>query len=523
MTLSVTFCGAAGGVTGSCYLLRTPAGNFLIDCGMFQGSKTVKELNYGPFPFDASDIRAVLLTHAHIDHSGLIPKLVKAGFVGVVFATEPTCDLLTYMLPDSGYIQETEVDRLNRRNARRGRPQVEPIYTREDAEKALKRLRPVEYHQWIEIAPGFEVRYWDAGHILGSASIEVRIDGEPGHKTRHLLFSGDIGTGEAVFNDAPEGPSDVDYLFVETTYGDRQRVDMAADERRTMLATEVREALIAGGNLVIPSFAVARTQELLVDLAALFNSGQLPKADVFIDSPLAQRATGVFARYLDAQDARALNHPNFHMVPDVEASIQLARIKGGAIILSASGMCDAGRVRYHLKNNLWRPECTVLLVGYQAAGSLGRILLSGAKNVRIHGDQIQVRARVRNLDIYSGHADQQTLLEWVKARLPVHKAIFLTHGENPARTTFRDLLIANDIPAKLLSSPSLDQTVVLRRGKDNQPPITRRLGHDVMSREDWHNDYARTLTALSEKLAALSTNRQREKLLAKLTSTIERS
>lgn len=523
MTLSVTFCGAAGGVTGSCYLLRTPVGNFLIDCGMFQGNKTVKELNYGPFPFDASDIRAVLLTHAHIDHSGLIPKLVKAGFIGVIFATQPTCDLLTYMLPDSGYIQETEVDRLNRRNARRGLPTVDPIYTREDAEKALKRLRPVEYHEWVEIVPGFEVRYWDAGHILGSASIEIKIDGEAGQKPRHLLFSGDIGTGEAVFNEAPEGPADVDYLFVETTYGDRERVDVSASERRGLLANEIREALDVGGNLVIPSFAVARTQELLVDLAALFNSGALPKADVFIDSPLAQRATGVFARYLPPEDAHALTHPNFHMVPDVEASIQLDRIKKGAIILSASGMCDAGRVRYHLKNNLWRAECTVLLVGYQAAGSLGRILLSGAKSVRIHGDQIQVRARIRNLDIYSGHADQKTLLDWVKGRLPVHKKIFLTHGENAARVTFQDLLHANDISPKLLSSPTLDETVILQRGQELQAPIAKRGGADAMSREDWHNDYARTLTALSEKLAGLGTNRDREKLLAKLGSLIDRA
>ncbi|MFH1804505.1 MAG: MBL fold metallo-hydrolase [Pseudomonadota bacterium] len=524
MTVSVTFCGAAGGVTGSCYLVRSHAGNFLVDCGMFQGSKTVKELNYGPFPFAARDISAVLLTHAHIDHSGLVPKLVKAGYAGNIFATEPTCDLLTYMLPDSGYIQETEVERLNRRNARRGRAAVEPIYTKEDAETTLEQLRPVDYHEWIEILPGVRVRYWDAGHLLGSASIEIEVtDENNGGQTARLLFSGDLGTGESVFNDAPEGPGDVDYLFVESTYGDRNREDMSTEERREMLAVEVREAMSAGGNLVIPSFAVARTQELMVDLAALFNRGKLPKYDVFVDSPLAQRATSVFSRHLDADDARALEHPNFHMVPDVAASMQLARVKSGAIIISASGMCDAGRIRYHLKNNLWRPECTVMLVGFQAVGSLGRILLSGAKTVRIHGDEIKVRARLRNLDVYSGHADQQSLIGWVQKRLPVHKAIFLTHGENEVRATFRTALIAAGIDENLISLPTLDETFEIQHGKDHLVTIKPRLKGEEMSREDWHNLYARTLTQLSEKLDSFDNSEKREQLLEKLLQTITRT
>ncbi|RCK46699.1 MBL fold metallo-hydrolase [Thalassospira profundimaris] len=517
MTVSVTFCGAAGGVTGSCYLLQTDHGKFLVDCGMFQGSKTVRELNYGPFPFKAEEISAVLLTHAHIDHSGLLPKLVKAGFDNSILATEPTCDLLTYMLPDSGYIQESEVERLNRRNARRGRPEVTPIYTRKDAEHTLSKLKPVEYHEWQVVIEGVRARFWDAGHLLGSASIEIECAAkDKDAKPTRLLFSGDVGTGEAVFNEAPEAPSDIDYLFVETTYGDRNRPNLNDEERRAMLGKEVREALSAGGNLVIPSFAVARTQELLVDLAHLFNRGQLPEANVFIDSPLAQHATEVFARHLNADDARALEHPKFHMIPDVEASKQLARITSGAIILSASGMCDAGRIRYHLKNNLWRSNCTVLLVGFQAAGSFGRVLQQGAKHVRIHGEEIEVHARIRTLDVYSGHADQNMLLRWTRDRLPVSKRIFLTHGEEGARTAFQHVLIANEIPAEKISMPMLDETVTLQKGTLHIVQNKPRLSGKELSCDDWHNMYAGTITALSEKLQGLKTGSERCELLEKL-------
>lgn len=517
MTVTVTFCGAAGGVTGSCYYLQTDHGKVLVDCGLFQGNKTVRELNYGPFPFDAKSISALLLTHAHIDHSGLVPKLVKAGFEGPVIATEPTCDLLTYMLPDSGYIQETEVERLNRRNARRGRPAVTPIYTREDAEHTLGKMKPVKYHVWHDIIPGMKARFWDAGHLIGSASIEMEIAAaKPGDKPVRLLFSGDIGSGEAVFNEAPEGPSDLDYLFVETTYGDRNRPTISDDERREMLCNEVRTALEAGGNLIIPSFAVARTQELLVDLAYLFNRGKLPEANVFVDSPLAQRATDVFAKHLKGNDARSLVHPKFHMVPDVQASKQLARVKSGAIILSASGMCDAGRIRYHLKNNLWRSECTVLLVGFQAAGSFGRVLQRGTKHVRIHGEEIEVRARIRTLDVYSGHADQEMLLRWTKDRLPVAKRIFLTHGEEGARTVFQQLLVGEGIESSKISLPMLDQTEILEKGPLATKAPKPRLSGDEMSQDDWHNLYAGTITTLSEKLRSLTTEKERRELLEKV-------
>jgi metallo-beta-lactamase family protein len=517
MTISVTFCGAAGGVTGSCYFLQSDHGNILVDCGMFQGSKTVRELNYGPFPFDVSTLSAVVLTHAHIDHSGLLPKLVKAGYDGPIYATEPTCDLLTYMLPDSGYIQESEVERLNRRNARRGRPEVTPIYTRKDAEHTLTKLRTIDYHDTLDLLPGIRARFWDAGHLLGSASIEIEFDKtDSQEKPTKLLFSGDVGTGEAVFNEAPEAPSDIDYLFVETTYGDRKRPELSDDDRRALLGNEVRDALKAGGNLVIPSFAVARTQELMVDLAHLFNRGELPHANVFVDSPLAKRATEVFAKHLKRADAQALEHPKFHIVPDVEASKQLAQITSGAIIISASGMCDAGRIRYHLKNNLWRSNCTVLLVGFQAAGSFGKVLQNGTKRVRIHGEEIEVRARIRTLDVYSGHADQDMLLEWTRGRLPISRRIFLTHGEEGARAAFQQVLISSGIDESMITLPMLDETVTLKKGTKAPVAPKVRLSGEEMSRDDWHNLYAGTVTTLSEKLRSMETADERRELLEKV-------
>ena len=273
MIPSIKFCGAAGTVTGSCYWLRTEGGQILIDCGMFQGPKSLKELNYEPFPFDPKDISAVLLTHAHIDHSGLIPKLISGGFRGNVYMTEPTKDLLSYMLPDSGYIQEIEVEQLNRRNAERGRASVNPIYTREDAIKAQRRFRTTEYQSWIDLTPTIRARYWNAGHILGSASIEMEIEtADPKKTVLRLLFSGDIGPEHKLFHPDPDAPSDIDYLICESTYGGRIRDKLSVEERRTVLAKEVRGAIDNGGVLLIPSFAVERTQELLADLSWLMNT-----------------------------------------------------------------------------------------------------------------------------------------------------------------------------------------------------------------------------------------------------------
>jgi metallo-beta-lactamase family protein len=436
MPVEIKFCGASGGVTGSSYHLKTAQGQFLIDCGLFQGTKTVRDLNYGDFGFEPSELDFVLLTHAHIDHSGLLPKLYKNGFTGKVYTTEPTKDLLEYMLPDSAYIQETEVERLNKRNAQRGLPSIEPIYTHEDAETCLSHIAFIKIDGWVDLPLGVKTRFWNAGHILGAASIELKMPKGEGDPV-HILFSGDIGPDNKLFHPAPESPHDIDYLVVESTYGSRTRENPTIEARRTRLKNEILQAAEAHGNIIIPAFAVERTQELLMDLDWLMDRSQIPEWPVFIDSPLATKVTSVFEKYKheleDMSGACAFKCRNVHYVQSVEQSKGLNRIKSGAIIMAASGMCEAGRIRHHLKNNLWNPASTILFVGYQAEGTLGRMIQDGQKKVRIHGEEIDVNARIRSIETYSAHADQSELTAWVKARLPVRKNIFITHGSDESR------------------------------------------------------------------------------------------
>ncbi len=523
MSVSLAFCGAAGTVTGSCYWITHPGGQFLLDCGLFQGSKTVKELNYRPFPFDAKKIDFALLTHAHIDHSGLLPKLVKAGFPGHVFATEGTRDLLTYMLPDSGYIQETEVKRLNQRNAQRGRGSVTPIYTRADAEACLTQVRVVGYDRWIDVGEGVRARYWNAGHILGSASIELEIQtGERGRKQISLLFSGDIGPDNNLFLPDPEGPESLDYLFCEATYGSRARPPVNTKERRRILGTEVKAALKRGGNLLIPSFAVERTQELLLDLCALMDGHEVPEVPVFLDSPLAIRATDVFTRHLDeledVPDGRdPFQRRNVHFTASVDESKAIARFSNGAIIMAASGMCDAGRIRHHLKSYLWRWDSTVLIVGYQAPGSLGQLLLQGKQRVRIHGEDVAVRATISQIDVYSGHADQTALVDWVLQRMPVHRGLFLTHGEDEGRAALRDLLVEKNMPQRQIHLPQLDDVVDLAGTRSpRKRPGPHRLPPKAVGHPDWHNDYAQFVLDLQQALSEETDDKRRRALLRRL-------
>jgi metallo-beta-lactamase family protein len=399
MSATLSFHGAAGVVTGSCYRLQLGNRSILIDCGMFQGDKTLKELNYSAWPFDPRHIDALLLTHAHIDHSGLIPKLVKAGFSGPILTTEGSADLLHYMLPDSGGIQEMEVERLNRRNQRRGHGIVQPIYTQQDAVASLKQLAPRAWETWFEVIPGIQARLWNAGHILGAASIELKVaNGE--QEPLRLLFSGDIGPEHKALQTSAEAPTDLDVVVMESTYGGRPRPKLDPQQRRAALAKEVNEALAAGGNLVIPAFAVERTQELLADLTKLMADGAVKRVPVFVDSPLALHITEVFARHLShekgMQDAKGMasGTGNLHFTRSVQESMQIEQVTGGAIIIAASGMCEAGRIRHHLKNNLWRPNATILLIGYMAPGTLGRLLEQGERSVRIQGDELEVRARM---------------------------------------------------------------------------------------------------------------------------------
>lgn len=518
MKVSVTFHGAAGIVTGSCYEIATAHGSVLVDCGMYQGTKTIKALNYGEFPFSIESIRGVVLTHAHIDHCGLVPKLCRAGYRGPVIATQATADLLTYVLPDSGYVQETEVRILNRRNRRRGQSEVEPIYTRAEAEASLKQVIPEPQGKWMRLLPDLCVRYWDAAHILGSASLEVRV-GERDGENLTLLFSGDIGPGDKVFHGQPQAPVGVDFLFAESTYGERTRPRRSAEQRRKRLLTEIRSALSHRGMVLIPAFAVERTQELLTDLDALFDSKELPVVPVFVDSPLATQATKVFARYLTERIKGDRTHPfgraNLRFVGDANESKRLNRLRGGAIIIAGSGMCDAGRIRHHLKEHLASPEATLLLVGYQAPGTLGRLLLDGKDMVRIHGEEIAVRARIRMLDEYSGHADQRGLLHWIRRRRP-RIGTFLTHGEEDARKALGQALMSGRPLPGNIYYPVIGETVQLT--KLGAKAVRMRPLADVAAgaQSDWHNQYAESVIALRKNLERERDDASRLRLLRRV-------
>ena len=519
MTTKVTFHGACGIVTGSCYEVRTDRVGILVDCGMFQGTKTIKELNYGAFPFEPQSIDAVLLTHAHIDHCGLAPKLRNAGFNGPIVTTRPTADLLTYVLPDSGYVQEIEIERLNRRNRQRGRPAVEPIYSRADGEACAKHVTTRPIDKWFDVGPGVRARFWEAGHILGSASIELEIVDkalDPNHPLR-LLFSGDIGTGDGGIEGPPHAPADIDYLFMESTYGDRQRERTSLARRTAALRKEIKSGLGGGGIVLIPAFAVERTQQLLFDLDYLFDAGQLPTVPVFVDSPLATKATQVFAKYAQMNrkpsSSTPFERPNLRYIEDANDSRKLERIHGGAVIIAGSGMCDAGRIRHHLKNHLSTPSTTVILVGYQAPGTLGRLLSQKVPMVRIQGEEIAVNARIRILDEYSGHADQNGLIKWAKERLPIRHNIFLVHGEETARTAFESALEIAGIPGKIIRLPQMGETVRLTAKGATTERIRTRVDVAATANADWHNAYAETVLTLRRELDSAKDERARQKLL----------
>ncbi|MBY3184216.1 MBL fold metallo-hydrolase [Rhizobium laguerreae] len=518
------FYGAAGSVTGSCFLLEAGGTRILIDCGIFQGSKSEKELNYKPFPFEPARIDAALLTHAHIDHSGLLPKLAKAGYGGPIFATAATIDLCTIMLQDSGHIQESEVRQLNRRNRRRARETVEPIYTADDARSMLPQFIAVEYGEWRETVGGVRFRYWNAGHLMGSASIEVEVPGADG--ATRILFSGDVGASNKLFENLPRAPSGIDYLICESTYGDREREEYALNDRRDRLREVVASSSSTGGVLLIPSFAVERTQEVLTDLVALMDEGEVPRCPIMIDSPLASRATEAFKKHVaDLSHGkaflRALNAPNVRFTETAEQSKALDLVRGFHIVIAASGMCEAGRIRHRLKNWLWRRECTVLFVGFQAAGTLGRILQEGATDVRIQGEEIHVGARMATLDAYSGHADASELDAWIAEREPIRKAIFLVHGEESAREAMSARL-PKPVSAKVVCS-SLDEAYELSPAGARliEDRTHARLKSVVPGRPDWNNDYQRFVLDLSDRLKSVADEKGRAVVLRRLRRALD--
>lgn len=527
MTPTITFHGAAGCVTGFCAELKTGNSRVLVDCGMFQGSKTLKALNYDDFPFEASQIDAVLLTHAHIDHSGLLPKLMRAGYTGPIYTTAATRDLCEVMLADAGGIQEAEVRDLNRRNQRRGRPLVEPIYTARDARRLMPQFETVKFGESRVIAGDLRATWWPAGHILGAGSIAVDINADADDRPMKLLFSGDLGPSGSEFVAEPEAPSGFDHLIIESTYGDRERIATDPASRRRALAAELREAHAAGGPLLVPAFAVERSQELLMDILAVMDSGEAPAGDVFLDSPLAIRATDVFLergwnRTTGRNPFESLRHsPHLRFLSKPAESDMLERLKGWHIILAASGMCDAGRIRKHLKRLLWQRECTVLLSGYQAVGTLGRLLAEGAERVSIQGEEVRVRARVRMFDAYSGHADAGGLVAWAKARQPIGGSVFIVHGEPNAATGLKARLSEAGFAGDSLVIPNLDDSFRLdRAGAQAEEAGKRRLPGAAAARLDWHNDRASFLLGLNAALEQAPNDAAREALLHKLAALL---
>ncbi|SDE16776.1 MBL fold metallo-hydrolase RNA specificity domain-containing protein [Sporomusa acidovorans] len=440
--MKLTFLGAAGMVTGSSYLLEAGQKKFLVDCGMFQGSKAVTALNRRPFLYNPAEIEGVFLTHAHIDHSGLLPRLCKSGFKGSIYATKATAELCSIMLPDSGHIQEFDAEIANRKGKRAGRKPLEPLYTVDEAYACLPQFSPVPYDKALAISAELTITFREAGHILGSSMVEIMVT-ENGETTK-ILFSGDLGQPDQPIIRDPAIIDQADYVIIESTYGNRMHDPGDPVER---LAQYINDSVKKGGNIVIPSFAVGRTQTLLYHLHHLFKSGQIPDIPVIIDSPLAISATDIFLKNSQEYDREAydmlykdqdhpLRLPQLTYAKTAEESKAINSLDHPAIIISASGMADAGRILHHLKHNLWRPESTVLFVGYQAQGSLGRRLLEGVKKVRIMGEEISVKATIANLDGFSAHADKEQLITWLGNFKSKPKNIFIVHGEQEMSEPF---------------------------------------------------------------------------------------
>ncbi len=445
--MKIKFCGAATSVTGSCHLITTGKHQVLLDCGQFQGSSALDELNVEAFPFTPSEVECVVLGHAHIDHCGRLPLLYKRGFAGKIYCTDATADLLSVMLRDSAHIHEQEAEWKNRKNERAGRPMVEPLYTTEDAIGALGLLSPARYDQLVQINDQMKIVFNDAGHILGSAIVELWTEDEG--RVSKLVYSGDLGMRDRPILKDPVTIKKADYLIMETTYGNRIHEPNAASIDR--LLEIILETTARGGNVVIPSFAVGRTQELIYELNRVYDgnsrySKALANVHVYVDSPMALAATEVFKKNAQAFDEETrdyilkgdhpLDFPNLHFTQTTDESRMINIDQSPKVIISASGMCEAGRIRHHLKHNLWNPKASVVFVGYQAEGTLGRILRDGAGEVTLFGENIRVKAQIHNLEGFSGHADKEGLMAWLRGFQAKPHDIFLVHGEPEAKAEF---------------------------------------------------------------------------------------
>lgn len=435
--MRIIFIGAAHEVTGSCTLIEACGRRIIVDCGLEQGKDIYKNCE---IPVSAGDVDAILLTHAHIDHSGMIPALSGRGFNKKIYTTGATAMLCDIMLRDSAHIQESEAEWKNRKARRAGGEKVEPLYTLKDVEKTLSCIEPCSYHRPVEIFDGIEVTFTDAGHLLGSSSIFIKITEDD--KTRTLLFSGDVGNINRPLINDPEKPDEADYVVIESTYGDR--IHKKQSDNTAVFAEIIQKTLDRGGNVVIPSFAIGRTQLLLYMLRRIKEQGLVkghPDFPVYVDSPLAVEATEIYSQplreYYDEEAIGLLDKgtdpirfKGLKLSVTTEESIQINFDKEPKVILSASGMCEAGRIRHHLKHNLWRPESTVVFAGYQSAGTLGRRIADGAETVKLFNDEIAVRAEVRTLSDISGHSDRDMLISWLGNLKRAPEKVFVNHGDD---------------------------------------------------------------------------------------------
>lgn len=449
--MKIKFCGASTTVTGSCHLLSTENHKILLDCGQFQGGKALEAMNAEPFPFIPSEVEAMILSHAHIDHCGRIPLLVKRGFDGPIYCTDATADLLQVMLKDSAYIHEKDAEWQSKKALRAGKPAVEPLYTMADAEKALTLVKPVLYDQMVELNEDMRIVFNDAGHILGSAITEIWV--KEGEKEAKVVFSGDLGMMDRPILRDPTIIKKADYVIMETTYGNRNHPENSTSIKE--LLDIVIKTIKRGGNVVIPSFAVGRTQELVYEFNKFYEENDeykelLDQVKVYVDSPMATTATEVFRKNAQVFDEETkdyilkgdnpLDFKNLKFTRTTQESQGLNFNKESKVIISASGMCEAGRIRHHLKHNLWDARNSIVFVGYQADGTLGKMLVEGIKEVKLFGEMISVNAEIYNLGGFSGHADQNSLFAWIAGFQQKPKQVFLVHGEEDSKKDFAQLI-----------------------------------------------------------------------------------
>jgi len=456
--MKIQFYGAAKTVTGSCHILHINGKIVLLDCGLYQG-KGEKVFANEEFDFNPKEVDYVILSHAHIDHSGRIPLLYKRGFRGKILSTEATMDLCSIMLPDSGHIHESEVEWKNKKRKRQGLKTLEPLYTVKLAELSLSLFRAFPYDEMIDVFDGLKIRFRDAGHLLGSAIVELYMT-EKNQEEVKLVYSGDLGNlNKSIIKD-PTIINHTDYLIIETTYGNRVHPEIKEDLKE--LLKIIKETFARGGNVIIPSFAVGRTQEILYELNKYVENEELKDIKVYIDSPLAIQATKVFESHNEDYDNEAkelvmkgeypFRFDGLRFSVSSNDSMEINKIQSNVIVISASGMCDAGRIKHHLKYNLWREASSIVFVGYQAEGTLGRNIVGGAKTVKIFGEQIAVKAHIYNLEGLSGHADRNGLFNWIEGFMDKPKEILLVHGDKEAQDSFKQLLDSKGYSARIVES-----------------------------------------------------------------------